>query len=703
MNGRFDNEPPRGTSSLPCSAPSGGQTGNASQMAVRLPSRWPVVGVCLLLALAVWAVFGQTLHHEFVNYDDGDYVYENSTVTQGFNLSGIAWAFTHAHGGNWHPLTTLSHMLDCQLYGLKPGGHHLTNVLLQAATAIWLFLVLRNLTGAFWPSAFVAAVFAIHPLRVESVAWVSERKDVLSGLFFMLTIGAYARYARQAGGWSRKSQAGKVAHLPSLVSGLRSPAYWLALLLFTLGLMSKPMLVTVPFVLLLLDYWPLQRIIPEGQFATRDLRRLGRLFLEKAPFLLLAAADCVATILAQGSAIAPVEKLSLLARIGNALVAYAVYLGQAFYPAGLAVFYPHLGKHLTGWAAGLCGVVLIIITVGVLRWQRQKPYLLVGWLWYLGMLLPVIGLMQVGTQARADRYTYLPHIGLYIVIAWGLADLCGTWRDRRVLLPTAAVLTLTVLLVLARVQTTYWRDSVSLWSHALACTPENRLVHSNLGDALSHQGKLTEAIQHYERALQLQPDEFEIHNDLGVTLRKQGKLTEAMQHYERALQLKPDYAEAHNNFGNALAAQGKFTEAMAHFERALQLKPDYAEAHNNLGLALSTQGKLIEAIPHFERALQLNPTDAATHNNWGLALHKHGKMPEAIPHFEQALQLNPNLAGTEYLLGDALAAQGMLQEALPHFQRALNLATTQGNAALVQTILERLQAFPPVSSPNPPP
>ena len=629
MNGRLDNESPGGTGSLSRSAPIGGPTGHASKPAVCPRDRWPVVGLCLLLALAVWVVFGQTRHHEFVNYDDEVYVYQNSAVTQGLNRSGIAWAFTHPHGSNWHPLTTLSHMLDCQLYGLKPGGHHLTNVLLHAATAISLFLVLRNLTGAFWRSAFVAAVFALHPLRVESVAWVSERKDVLSGLFFMLTLGAYVRYARHSGGGRQNSEVAEVAPLPLLISGLRSPSYWLALLLFTLGLMSKPMLVTVPLVLLLLDYWPLRRL--ELSTLNSQLSTTWRLLLEKGPFLLLAAADCVATLLAQGSAIAPVQKLSLLSRIGNALVAYAVYLGQLLYPSGLAVFYPHPGNQLSVETAGWCGGLLILVTVGVLRWQRQRPYLLVGWLWYLGMLVPVIGLVQVGIQAWADRYTYLPQIGLYVMITWGVVELCGWWRYRRVVLSSAAVMVLTGLLVLARVQTTYWRDSVSLWSHALACTSGNYLVHSNLG----------------------------------VALGKQGKLDEAIPHFERALQLKPDFAGAHNNLGLALGKQGKWAEALPHFERALQLQPDYADAHNNLGLALRTQGKVNEAMRHFERALQLDPDDVAAHNNLGLAL----------------------------------AAQGKWTAARPHFQRALDLASLQGNPALVQAIRERLKSFPPASPP----
>ena len=639
-------------------------------------------------------VFGQTLHHEFVNYDDDRYVYENSTVTQGLSRSGIAWAFTHSHGDNWHPLTSLSHMLDCQIYGLNPGGHHLTNVLLHAATAILLFLVLRNLTRAFWPSAFVAAVFAIHPLRVESVAWVAERKDVLSGLFFVLTIGAYARYAK----FKVQSSKLKVDF---------AKWYVLALLFFALGLMSKPMVVTLPFVLLLLDYWPLGRM-RWGSPTVAESKRLEerpdpptfrRLMIEKIPFLLLSAASCVATILAQESAIRSVQNLSFLSRIGNALVACAVYVGQMLYPSGLAVLYPHPGNQLSVWTVGLCGVVLILLSVGVVRWQRKRPYLLVGWLWYLGMLVPVIGFLQVGSHAWADRYTYLPHLGLYIMVAWGAMDLYEAWHGRRVVLPAAAAMILTGLLVLSHVQTRYWRDSVSLWTHTLACTSENFFAHNNLGNALAERGKLNAAIPHYARALQLKPDYAEAHINLGVALAQLGKWNAAVPEFERALELKPDSAEAHSNLGVALAQQGKWDAAVPHYERAIELKPDSAEAHNNLGLALAKQGKWHEAIPYYERALQLKPDYAEAGFNlaWLLATCSEAQFrnpAEALRRAQRARELTQSRS-PEVLDAQAAAqaAGGDFAGAVVTAQQALALATEAAQLVLTREIQGRLQLY----------
>ena len=371
---------------------------NPSQPAAQPHSRLLSFAVCLFLALSVWVVFGQTRNHEFINYDDTMYVYDNTMITRGLGLDGAVWAFTNKHGGNWHPLTTLSHMLDCQLYGLDPGGHHLTSLLLHAASAILLFLVMRNMTGALWCSAFVAAVFAIHPLRVESVAWVAERKDVLCGLFFMLTLWAYTRYAQKK---SRveSQQTGAKTIIQMFDTRPAALDYALALIFFALGLLSKPMLVTLPFVMLLMDYWPLNRFTPHAKihdFMTPPLR----LLLEKLPFLLLSAAACVVTIWAQKNTIGIHEHLALPLRIGNALVAYTAYIGQMLYPAGMAVFYPYQGN-LSIWGVGLFSLLLLILSASVLTMRRKQPFLLVGWLWYLGMLVPAIGLMQVGSQARA--------------------------------------------------------------------------------------------------------------------------------------------------------------------------------------------------------------------------------------------------------------------------------------------------------------
>ncbi|MCX6896337.1 MAG: tetratricopeptide repeat protein [Verrucomicrobia bacterium] len=620
--------------------------------------------VCLLLALAVWVVFGQTWQHEFFNYDDRVYVCENPMVTEKLTADGVVRTFRHAAHLVVFPLTTLSHRLDWQLYGANPGGHHLTNVLLHAANAILLFLGLRMLTGARWPAAFVAAAFAIHPLRAESVAWVTERKDVLSGLFFMLTLWAYARYAA-------------AQRLPGQLKGGRPAAgfYLLALVFYTCGLLSKSMLVTLPFVLLLLDYWPLKRL-PAGEAAAAGLRRrawLG-LGLEKIPFLLLAAAASAVTVRTLQSAVnQSVQDLSVPWRMGNALLAYTDYLRHIFYPVGLALIYPHPGQHLPPGQVGLSAMGLLLISAGCLAGRRKHPYLLVGWLWYLGMLVPVIDGLQAGNQARADRYTYLPQIGLNILLAWGVVSLGASWRNRRAGLGIAAAAVLGSLLVAAHIQVGYWKNSASLWRRSLACTPENSLAENNLGVTLAGQGESAEAIRHYARALQIKPDYAEAHNNWGITLHHLGRLPEAVQHYERAIQLKPDYAEAHCQLGNVLADQGKSPDAIQHYERAIALWPDYAEAHYNLGCALDRQGKLPEAMQRYEQAVRLKPGHAEAHHNLGNALAGQGKLAAAVQHYEAALAIKPDFALGHDNLGNALARLGRLPEAVRHYERALQL------------------------------
>ena len=504
------------------------------------PDRCAVSAVRVFLLLAVTMVFGQAISHDFVSYDDPRYVWQNPHVSGGLTSEGLVWVFTHSHGFNWHPLTGLSHMLDCQLFGLWAEGHHAVNVLLHAAAAVVLFLVLRQMTrrldqaDAFWRSAFVAAVFAIHPLRVESVAWVAERKDVLSGLLFMLTLAAYVAYVRRP---------------------FSLPRYLLVALLFALGLMAKPMLVTVPFVLLLLDYWPLGRwhggtgILPVRESSTgilparekRTDRKLAptparsisgvftgmpmplslRLLVEKLPLLALAAAASVATLFAQSEAMKMNTYLSLPWRIGNALVSYVDYVGQLFCPLGLAVFYPHPGNHLPVWKVTVAFLVLAGISVGVLA-SRRRPYLLVGWLWFLGMLVPTIGLVQVGFQAMADRYTYLPQIGLCIALAWGVADVSRSWSYRRWVCGVGSALVVASLMACAWLQTSYWRNSETLWTHAVDCNSQNAKAHTYLGMALGDLGQFEEAIAHFRKALEIKPDEAEAREHLESIQASQG-------------------------------------------------------------------------------------------------------------------------------------------------------------------------------------
>ena len=548
--------------------------------------------ICILLVALVWIVFGQTLQHDFVNYDDADYVYQNPIIRNGLSIQGIQWAFTHVHSSNWHPLTTLSHMLDVQLFGLKPWGHHLTNVVFHAAAAIFLFLALRQLTGAQWPSAFVAAVFAIHPLHVSSVAWIAERKDVLSGLFFMLTLLAYGWYARGNRSTSR--------------------AYIAAILFFALGLMCKPTLVTVPFVLLLLDYWPLGRIrVKAGASELPAGRSLGRLITEKIPFFLLSAASCVATLLAQQTAVVSNRPLPLGARIGNAIVSYVAYIGQSFWPVDLAAVYPFPSRGVSSEAVIFSLLILVIISANVFIWRRPFPFLLVGWLWFVGVLVPMIGIVQVGNQARADRYTYLAQIGLCVLVTWSAVELSKKWRPANKVMVALALLIVTALTTDSHYQTAAWQNSETLWTRALAATQNNYIAHNNLGGALRKKGQIDDAIVHYRKALEICTTTCpEVLNSLGHAFSEKGNWAEATGWYERAVQSWPvPDSRNNNNLGIALAQTGRPEEAIEQFREALRLDPDFVDAHYNLAMLLKQLGRTQDAKSQFEEVLRLVPNE----------------------------------------------------------------------------------------------
>jgi tetratricopeptide (TPR) repeat protein len=628
--------------------------------------------ICLLLIAATAAVYGQVIRFDFVSWDDPIYVTENVHVRRGLTTDGLVWAFTTAHGGNWHPLTGLSHMLDCQLYGVNPVGHHLTNIVLHILNALLLFGVLRVMTRAVFPSAFVAALFALHPLHVESVAWVSERKDVLSTLLGLLSMWAYVAYARRAG----------------------LGRYLLTALFLALGLMAKPMLVTLPLVFLLLDYWPLDRLrvgpevgaddreATESSTAPRlayPRRSIGHLLLEKIPLAALSAISSAVTFTVQRSqgSMQPADVVPIQLRVANALVSYVWYIGKTIWPSSLSVLYPHPnlagGTPWAAWQVAGAAVLLLVISVLMIRVTRRR-YAIVGWLWYLGTLVPVIGLVQVGYQAAADRYTYVPLIGLFIIAAWGGADLVASWQRRHPLVRPAMALAAAVVVAAAMActwsQARYWRDAVTLYEHALEVAPRHPLMHNNLGFVLRSQGKLDRAIRHYRQALEVDPNFALAHNNLGNALHSQGKLDEAIRHYRRALQADPDLALAHNNMGYALQSRGKLDEAIRHYRRALQADPDLALAHNNLGFALRSQGMLDEAIRHYRRALQADPDFALAHNNLGFVLQSQGMLDEAIRHYRHALRVEPNFTLAHNNLGYALRSQGMLDEAVKHFREA---------------------------------
>lgn len=526
-------------------------------------SRFRDTLVILGLVSAVLVIYGQTGGYDFISYDDRSYVTNNAAIRNGVTWESLRWAFTSTDGSNWHPLTWVSYMADYRFFGLHPRGYHLVNVVLHAANTVLVFWVLRTMTGAMWPGAFVAALFGVHPLHVESVAWVAERKDVLSTLCWLLTMWAYARYAEYKRlGW-----------------------YLAALGLFALGLMAKPMLVTLPFVLLLLDWWPLRR----GVFSSGEPPRepLGRLVLEKVPFMALAAASSALTFIAQssGGAVATLERFPLDVRLMNAVVSYVAYLQKTVWPVGLSVHYPHPGSALSAWRVLAAAIILLAVTAAAIRWWRSRPCVAVGWLWYLGMLVPVIGLVQVGDQAMADRYTYVPLIGVFIAVAWGARDLAARWRRARWAMPWLATVVVMVFTVAAWNQARYWRDSLTLYEHAVSVVEGDPLLHYNLANELRERGRFAEAARHYEDAVRFDPNHAAAHTNLGPILAQQGRFDDAIAHYTAALRINPDLAEAHNNLGMLLAEQGNIEEAIPHFQEAVRIKPEMEAARRNLDVA----------------------------------------------------------------------------------------------------------------------
>ncbi len=582
----------------------------------------------LSLALITLLVYLPVASHGFSIFDDDDYVSQNYIVRNGLTWTGVKWAFTTWYAGNWHPVTWLSHMLDCELFGLNAGAHHLVSVLFHAANAALLFLLLLRLTGKLWPTAFVAALFAWHPLHVESVAWISERKDVLSTFFALLTLLAYTRYAQQM----------TSAQVRSRFTFHVSRFYWLALAFFALGLMSKPMLVTLPFVMLLLDYWPLQRAHGERP----AVANWSRLVLEKWPFFVLAAASCVITYPAQkeGELVVSLEEMPLEYRLGNALLAYNLYLLKTFWPVHLAILYP-LPKTIPLPAVFIAAVVLIAISVAVWLGRKRGPYTLVGWLWFLGALVPVIGLVQVGHAAMADRYTYFPSIGFFIAVTFGVRDLANRFRFPS-LVTAAAVLILGGCVVLAENQLRCWRDDESLFSHAISVVRDNEPAHLCLGLVYEANGRNPAAMAEYRTALRLNPDRVKTHQSLARLLADAGRTNEALAELREALRLFPGDAPSCNALANLLADSGQTNEALAEFQEALQINPQNALLHDNLGALLVQVGRLDEAMKHYAEAARLDPADWRAAYLMGKVRLKQGRDAEAIPLFQQAIQMNPD-------------------------------------------------------------
>jgi tetratricopeptide (TPR) repeat protein len=604
----------------------------------------PVV-LCLLLAAVTAAVYWPVTRCDFLNYDDPDYFTSNPHVLAGLTPGGVRWAFTTGHAGNWHPLTWLSLMLDAGLSGPGPTGPHVTNLIFHLANTVLVFLLLQSMTRAMWRSVFVAALFALHPLHVESVAWVAERKDVLSTFFGLLSLWAYARYAQGTG---NREPGGKTSNAQWW--------YWLALLFFALGLMSKPMLVTLPFVMLLLDYWPLRRVTGTGS--------LG-LVMEKWPFFLSSVVSGWVTFLMQqkGGAVAALVRIPMAGRVENSVVSYARYLGKTIWPAPLANPYPY-PEH---WAAGLVAVsaaLVIGLSVAAAGLGRKLPFVPVGWFWFVGTLIPVIGLVQVGDQSMADRYTYLPLIGIFMIAAWGLAAMCANGRRSQPVAGILAVIFLTAFGLRTRDQIGFWQNSGTLFRHTLAVTENNFAACNNLGTWLSKNGRVTEAMEWFRRSLQILPDNPHALYNLGNAFARLEDWDEAIVNYRRALQVSPDQADILNNLGFALAGRNQFAEAIACFEAALKVNPDSASTHYNLAGVLFWEHHLEEAIQQYREALRITPEDPQIYVNLGDVLVMQGRTAEAVKSYQEALRLKPGDPKIEAKL-QALGAPVAVEKPLP--------------------------------------
>lgn len=727
-----------------------------------MPDPTPTRGLIASLTLFILTLllFWPCVHHDYLSLDDPEYIADNIHVRTGLTPASIRWAFTTNRAANWHPVTWLSHMIDVELYGGKVWGHHLSSVLIHALNSGLLFVVLVALTRraplpvirhpssaparltepqtlnpatSLWPAVFAAALFAVHPLRVESVAWIAERKDVLSGLFFMLTLLAYTRYVRAADS-CRRSVVGCREERPEQETTARihagvgaksdKPLRWyiLTLLCFALGLMAKPMLVTLPFVLLLLDHWPLQRIFPAT--APEDRARMEpagsqvsgfslKPFLEKIPFFALSFASCIVTLQVQShsGATLSIEALPFGQRLANAAVSYTLYLQKTAWPHPLAVFYPY-PRTLPLWHVFAALALLTAISVWIWRRRHTAPYLTIGWLWFIGMLVPVIGLVQVGGQAMADRYTYLPGIGLAIMAAWGWQELgsrstirSAVIRNRRgkgrnftaiprsafplprsvwALLP-AALLGLCV--VLTQRYLRHWENNFTLYTHALNTTKDNWLAHHNLASAMADAGQTDAALSHFHACLRIRPRWALARANFGQLLAELGHDEEAAQQYAIALSADPDCLGALCNQGNLYRRQGRIDEAMRFYTRALQIDPASPEVHNNIANTLSEQGQIDDALGHYRTALRLRPHYAEAHNNIGVALGRQGRHPEAIRHYREAVRLDPAYLTAQLNLADALRAAGQLDEARQHYRTILNQQPDEPRA---RAALERL-------------
>jgi tetratricopeptide (TPR) repeat protein len=609
--------------------------------------------IVIFLIVASFIVYSRILNNDFVNFDDNEYITVNNHIKSGINQESIKWAFSAVVGGNWHPLTLLSHTVDWSLFGTNASGHHLINLLLHIGSVLFLFFFLNKMTKNLWCSAFAAALFALHPLRVESVAWAAERKDVLSTFFGIASIYAYACYAENS----------------------KLSKYFLCLMLFALSLMAKPMLVTLPFVLLLLDYWPLRRWEEEISAPIKSRSHLiGRLLWEKMPFIFLTIISSIVTFEIQnkGGAVTSIEHLPFLERILNAVISYVSYLGKIFRPVDLAVFYPYKHSFLL-WQVLVSCFILIGITIFVIYAIKKLPFLFVGWFWYLGTLIPVIGLVQVGWQATADRYTYFPSIGIAIMLAWGIPFLFPREDMRKKILFPAGIACLTILAVLTWRQCGYWKNSIELWTHTLQVTKKNVMAHNNRGTAYHKLGQYQLAIEDYDKAIRMKPDYVEAYFNRGAAYGELGQYQMAIEDFNKAIRMKPDYVEAYYNRGTIYNKLGKYQLAIEDFNKAIHLKQDYADAYNSRGTIYYNLGQKQLAIEDFNKAIRLKPDFALAYNNRGTIYSDLGQYQRAIEDYNKAIRLKPDYADTYYNRGTIYNKLGKYQLAIEDFNKAIRL------------------------------
>jgi len=611
----------------------------------------------LLLLISTLLVYWPVRHFEFIDYDDSDYVSQNKVVLRGLSWEGLRWAFVRGHAANWHPFTWLSHMLDVQLFGLNAGRHHLVNVLFHSANVVLLFLMLRKLTGAIWRSAFVAGLFALHPLHVESVAWIAERKDVLSTFFFLSTIWAYVKYVEK-----RQLQSRKFTVI----------WYFVGLGLFACGLMSKPMLVTLPFVLLLLDFWPLRRLRNDGWLVRSGM---GGLLLEKAPFFALAIASSVITLLAQtrAGAATSFENLPLGTRLMSATMAYCGYIAKMFWPDPLAVFYPYRQDWTLTHVLLAVGCLLVMSVVSIFL-AKRRPYLFVGWFWYLGMLVPVIGLVQVGAQAMADRYTYLPSVGIFIAGIWGAHELTAKWRYANVAWAAIGCVALVACAAVTARQLAYWKNTEELCRHALQVTQENFPAHAALGAYLLEHGRIEEAKHELAETIRLNPQHASAHYLLGGELARERKFQEAREHLDDAIRAHPTFVEAYLELADIANAQGQAERGFDYALKALAFAPHSPDAHFSAGASLLLQQKFSDALPHYEVALREKPDFTEAELDWGKALLQLGRPEEAETHLLRASELQPTNLEPHRFLAEVYARENRGREQVRQYEQMLRLA-----------------------------